>query len=72
MQTRLLFLFRDSGRNRNPEQWPDQNRYVEGIFKRLCCLHQRFKITQESTVSHWNLILSDYNWIRDFVLCNFR
>ena len=45
---------------------------MEGIFKRLCRIHQRSKTTQGSTVSRWNLILSDYAQIRDCVLSNFR
>ena len=56
----------------NPAQWPDQNRYVKGVFKRLCRIHLRSKTTQRSPVSRWNLILSDYTRIRNCVLSNFR
>ena len=55
-----------------PAQWPDRNRYVKGVFKHLCRIHQRSKTTQGSTVSRWNLILSDYTRIRNLFLSNFR
>ena len=65
-------MFQDSDRDRDPTQWPDRNRYVEGVFKRLCHIHQQSKTTQGSKFTCWNLILSDYTQIRDCVLSNFR
>lgn len=54
-----------------PAQRPDLNLYVEGMFC-LCCLYPTSKTSKESTVSRWDLILSDYTHIRNCVLSNFR
>ena len=56
----------------NPAQWPDRNRYLEGIFKRLCEIHRGPKRIEGRTITRWNLIISNHTSIHNCVLSNFR
>ena len=60
------------GQGVGPAQWPDANRYMEGLIVHLCDAFPTHKRGKGSLTLRWNLVQGCYQKIKRKVMTNAR